>query len=449
MQKFTIYTFIMGQLFQSLNILNENGLQNQATDILIENGTIVAIGQNLSSDGHEVVNAKNWIVSLGWKDCFTVCRVPGSEHKDTLTSLVKSAHLGGYTELLLVSGGTTALDSAVKVEFIVQNFKNQDIKIHPSGTISYKQEGKEITEMYDMFLSGAKFFTDGIQHLKNPELLKRALLYTQTFDSKLMVYSEDSYMSENGMVNEGEVSAVLGMKTRPALAEEIAVIRNIYIAEYTNRAVHLSGISSAKSVEIIREAKQKGINVTADVSIANLFYTDEVLKEFDTQYKVLPVIRTAKDKEALWKALLDDRIDVIATDHAPHTLEEKQQSYLNAPSGGPLVQHAVVALFEAFHQGKISVEKIVEKMCHNPAKIFKIEKRGFIKEGYYADLVIVNAGLPWSVKKENILAKCGWSPFEGYTFKSRITHTFVNGQLVYNAFKVKDIRAGKRLLFNR
>ncbi|HAT75646.1 MAG TPA: dihydroorotase, partial [Flavobacterium sp.] len=128
---------------------------------------------------------------------------------------------------------------------------------------------------------------------------------------------------------------------------------------------------------------------------------------------------------------------------------EKKQSYLKAPSGGPLVQHAVVAMFEAYHQGKISIEKIVEKMCHNPAKLFKIEKRGFIKEGYYADLVIVNSGLPWSVKKENILAKCGWSPFEGFTFKSRITHTFVNGQLVYAAFKVKDIRAGKRLLFER
>jgi len=151
----------------------------------------------------------------------------------------------------------------------------------------------------------------------------------------------------------------------------------------------------------------------------------------------------------LWEALLDDRIDVIATDHAPHTLVEKNQSYLKAPSGGPLVQHAVVAMFEAYHQGKISIEKIVEKMCHNPAKIFKIEKRGFIKVGYYADLAIINPGMPWSVTKANILYKCGWSPFEGFTFKSRITHTIVNGKLVYASFKVKDIRAGKRLLFNR
>jgi dihydroorotase len=130
-------------------------------------------------------------------------------------------------------------------------------------------------------------------------------------------------------------------------------------------------------------------------------------------------------------------------------LEEKKQVYTKAPSGGPLVQHALVAMFEAYHQGKISVEKIVEKMCHNPSKIFQIEKRGFIKPGYYADLVIVDAGMPWSVNKDNIFYKCGWSPFEGYTFKSRVTHTFVNGDLVYQNFKVKEIPVGKRLLFNR
>jgi dihydroorotase len=189
--------------------------------------------------------------------------------------------------------------------------------------------------------------------------------------------------------------------------------------------------------------------ITAEVCIHHLWFTNDDYATKGNLIKWNPAVKTANDRNALWEALLDGRIDVIATDHAPHTLEEKQQSYLNAPSGGPLVQHAVVAMFEAFHQGKISVEKIVEKMCHNPAKIFKIENRGFIKEGYFADLVIVNAGLPWSVKKENIFAKCGWSPFEGFTFKSRITHTFVNGKLVYNAFKVKNIRAGKRLLFDR
>jgi dihydroorotase len=189
--------------------------------------------------------------------------------------------------------------------------------------------------------------------------------------------------------------------------------------------------------------------ITAEVCVHHLWFSDKDYATKGNLIKWNPAVKTEEDREALWAALLDDRIDVIATDHAPHTLEEKNQEYGKAPSGGPLVQHALVAMFEAYHRGKISIEKIIEKMAHNPAKLFKIEKRGFIKVGYFADLVIINTGLPWTVNKENILYKCGWSPFEGTTFKSRVTHTFVNGQLVYTNSKVKDVHAGARLTFDR
>lgn len=224
----------------------------------------------------------------------------------------------------------------------------------------------------------------------------------------------------------------------------------IELAKKTGARLHVFHLSTAKEMELFTnkiplEQKQ----ITAEVCVHHLWFTDADYETKGSLIKWNPAVKTQADKDALWKALLDDRIDVIATDHAPHTLEEKCNPYLTCPSGGPLVQHAVVALFEAHHQGKISVEKIVEKMCHNPAKIFKIEKRGFIREGYYADLAIVNAHLPWNVKKENILYKCGWSPFEGYNFKSRVTHTFVNGKLVYQNGKVKDLKVGQRLLFER
>ena len=189
--------------------------------------------------------------------------------------------------------------------------------------------------------------------------------------------------------------------------------------------------------------------ITAEVCIHHLWFSD---KDYDTKGNLIkwnPAVKTENDRKVLWEALLDDRIDVIATDHAPHTLEEKNQIYTKAPAGGPLVQHAVVAMFEAHREGKISIEKIVEKMVHNPAKIFKIEKRGFIKVGYYADLAIVNPNKKWTVSKDNILAKCGWSPFEGFTFNSTISHTFVNGKLVYNNFVVSENLAGERLLFER
>jgi dihydroorotase len=224
----------------------------------------------------------------------------------------------------------------------------------------------------------------------------------------------------------------------------------IALAKKTGARLHVFHLSTAKEMDLFTnkiplEEKQ----ITAEVCIHHLWFTNADYETKGNLIKWNPAIKTEADRAALWEALLDDRIDVIATDHAPHTLEEKNQSYTKAPSGGPLVQHAVVVMFEAFHQGKISIEKIVEKMAHNPAKIFKTEKRGFIKEGFYADLILVNPAMPWSVKKENILYKCGWSPLEGTTFKSRITHTFVNGQLVYQNAKVNEAKAGKRLLFNR
>jgi dihydroorotase len=222
------------------------------------------------------------------------------------------------------------------------------------------------------------------------------------------------------------------------------------LAKRTGARLHIFHISTAKELEFFsNKVPLSEKKITAEVCIHHLWFSDTDYETKGNLIKWNPAVKTSADREALWKALLDGRIDVIATDHAPHTLEEKKQNYLKAPSGGPLVQHALVALFEAYHQGKISIEKIVEKTAHNPAILFQIEKRGFVKVGYYGDLVIVNTGLPWSVKKENILYKCGWSPFEGFTFRSRITHTFVNGQLVYANLKVNDIRAGKRLAFDR
>ena len=237
---------------------------------------------------------------------------------------------------------------------------------------------------------------------------------------------------------------------RSAEACYISSSKAIELAKKTGARLHVFHLSTAKEMELFTnkiplEQKQ----ITAEVCVHHLWFSDE---DYDTKGSLIkwnPAVKTKEDREALWQALLEDKIDVIATDHAPHTLEEKINPYTTCPSGGPLVQHAVVAMFEAFHKGKISVEKIVEKMCHNPAKIFKIEKRGFIKEGYYADLAIVNPHLPWNVKKENILYHCGWSPFEGATFKSRVTHTFVNGRLVYANGRSKDIKVGKRLLFER
>ncbi len=214
--------------------------------------------------------------------------------------------------------------------------------------------------------------------------------------------------------------------------------------------MHIFHVSTAKETELFRnDIPLREKKITAEVCVHHLTFTNEDYETKGNLIKWNPAVKTQKDKDGLWAALLDDRIDVIATDHAPHTLEEKSHTYLQAPSGGPLVQHALNVMLENFKNGKISLEKIVEKMCHNPAILFQIEKRGFIKEGYKADLVLVDLNESYTVSKENILAKCGWSPFEGTEFHSKITHTFVNGFLAFQNGTISEEKHGERLLFDR
>ncbi len=314
---------------------------------------------------------------------------------------------------------------------------------------------EEVLKTNPRNVAGIKLFlgsSTGNMLVDNPEVLEKIFSSTKML---IAVHCEDeATIKANTQKYIEEYGDDIPMKFHHLIRSEEACYlsssRAIELAKKTGARLHVFHLSTAKEMELFTnkiplEQKQ----ITAEVCIHHLWFTDADYDAKGSLIKWNPAVKTQADKDALWKALLDDRIDVIATDHAPHTLEEKCNPYLTCPSGGPLVQHAVVALFEAHHQGKISVEKIVEKMCHNPAKIFKIEKRGFIREGYYADLAIVNAHLPWNVKKENILYKCGWSPFEGYNFKSRVTHTFVNGKLVYQNGKVKDLKVGQRLLFER
>src|SRR5699024_6641801 len=224
----------------------------------------------------------------------------------------------------------------------------------------------------------------------------------------------------------------------------------IELAKKTGARLHVFHVSTGAETKLFtNKIPLKDKKITAEVCVHHLWFTEKDYAEKGTKIKWNPAVKTKKDREKLWEAVLDNRIDVIATDHAPHTLEEKNKPYLEAPSGGPLVQHALVALLQMYHSGKISLEKIVEKTAHNPAILFQIKDRGFIREGYKADLVLVDLNSPWTVKKENIFYKCGWSPFEGTTFKSRITHTIVNGNIVYEKFNFTQKGNAERLVFDR
>ncbi|MBE0391788.1 dihydroorotase [Flavobacterium sp. 7E] len=442
-------------LIKNAKIVNEGVIFEG--DVLIEDDLIVEVAESISAKSSNclIIDAEGNYLMPGAIDDQVHFREPGLTYKGDIESESRAAVAGGITSFI---EQPNTIPNAVTQEILEEKYQLAADRSYANYSFMMGATNDNLAEVLKTNpknVAGVKIFlgsSTGNMLVDNEATLEKIFSSTSMLiavhceDEATIKSNTEKFIAEYG----DDVPVTAHHLIRSEEACYISSSKAVALAKKTGARLHIFHLSTAKEMDLFTnkiplEKKQ----ITAEVCIHHLWFTNDDYATKGNLIKWNPAVKTANDRKVLWEALLDDRIDVIATDHAPHTLEEKKQPYLKAPSGGPLVQHAVVAMFEAHHQGKISVEKIVEKMCHNPAKIFKIEKRGFIKEGYFADLVIVNAGLPWSVKKENIFAKCGWSPFEGFTFKSRITHTFVNGKLVYNAFKVKDIRAGKRLLFDR
>lgn len=442
-------------LIKNAKIVNEGTIFEG--DLYIEDKYIKEIAEKISpkSGDVKIVDAEGSFLIPGAIDDQVHFREPGLTHKGTIETESRAAVAGGVTSFI---DQPNTVPNAVTQELLEEKYQRAAETSY--ANYSFMMGGTndnldEVLKTNPRNVAGIKLFlgsSTGNMLVDDEAVLEKIfsntkmLIATHCEDEATIRENLEKYKEEYG----DNIPVKLHPIIRSAEACYISSSRAVELAKKTGARLHVFHISTAKETELFTnkiplEEKQ----ITAEVCIHHLWFTDADYDKKGALIKWNPAVKTEADRDALWKALLDDRIDVIATDHAPHTLEEKKNPYTSSPSGGPLVQHSVVAMFEAYHQKKISVEKIVEKMAHNPAKIFKVEKRGFIREGYYADLVIVNPGHPWNVKKENILYKCGWSPFEGVNFKSRISHTFVNGQLVYNNFKVKDIRCGERLLFNR
>lgn len=442
-------------LIKNAKIVNEGTIFEG--DVLIENEFIVEIAETISakSSSTKIINAEGNYLIPGAIDDQVHFREPGLTHKGDIASESRAAVAGGITSFIEMPNTNP---QATTIELLEDKFQIASEKSVANYSFMFGGTNDNLAEILKVnpkTVAGLKLFlgsSTGNMLVDNEEVLEKIFSSTPLL---IAVHCEDETTIKNNLAKyKEEYGDDIPMKFHHLIRSEEACYlsssKAIELAKKTGARLHVFHLSTAKEMKLFtNKIPLEEKKITAEACIHHLWFTNEDYDKKGSLIKWNPAVKTQADKDALWEALLDDRIDVIATDHAPHTLEEKKNPYTSAPSGGPLVQHAVVAMFEAFHQGKISVEKIVEKMAHNPAKIFKIEKRGFVKVGYYADLAIVNAGLPWSVKKENILYKCGWSPFEGYTFKSRITHTFVNGELVYNNFKVKDVHPGMRLEFDR
>ncbi len=442
-------------LIKNARIVNEGKIFSG--DILIENDYIKEVAPSISaksSDVH-VFDAEDNYVLPGVIDDQVHFREPGLTHKADIGSESKAAVAGGITSFIEMPNTNPQTTTIEKLE------EKFDIAAKTSwANYSFMFGGTndnldEILKVDAKNVAALKLFlgsSTGNMLVDNPQVLEK--IFSST-DLLIAVHCEDeTTIQKNLKEHIDKFGDDIPMKYHPVIRSEEACYlsssKAIELAKKTGARLHVFHLSTGKETNLFsNKIPLKDKKITAEVCIHHLWFTDEDYDKKGTLIKWNPAVKTQKDKDALWKALLDNRIDVIATDHAPHTLEEKNNVYTKAPSGGPLVQHALVAMLEAHHHGKISIEKIVEKMCHNPAILFQVEKRGYIKEGYFADLVVVDLNNPWTVKKENILYKCGWSPFEGTSFKSRITHTFVNGSLVYKNFKFYDANAAKRLTFNR
>lgn len=442
-------------LIKNAKIVNEGKIFEG--DILIENNRIEAIDSSISVKSADmiVIDAEGNYVLPGLIDDQVHFREPGLTHKANIESESKAAIAGGITSFIEMPNTkpqTTTIEKLEEKFSIAEKTSYANYSFMFGGT---NDNLDEILKVDPKSVAGLKLFlgsSTGNMLVDDPEVLEE--IFSST-DMVISVHCEDeATIRKNLEKYTDEYGDDIPMELHPIIRSEEACYlsssKAIELAKKTGARLHIFHLSTGKETSLFtNKIPLKDKKITAEVCIHHLWFSDEDYKTKGSRIKWNPAVKTAKDRDKLWEALLDDRIDVLATDHAPHTNEEKNNPYTSAPSGGPLVQHALVALLEAHHKDKISIEKIVEKACHNPAILFDVEKRGYVKEGYFADLVIVDLNSPWTVNKSNILYKCGWSPFEGNTFKSRVTHTFVNGELVYNNFKVLDVKAGQRLTFNR
>ena len=396
-------------LIKNAKIVNEG--QIFEGDILIEGEYIKEVADSISPKSADVIliDVEGSYIFPGVIDDQVHFREPGLTHKATIESESKAAVAGGITSFIEMPNTvpqTTTIDKLEEKFEIAANSSYANYSFMFGGTNTNLEE---ILKVDTKNVAGLKLFlgsSTGDMLVDNTEVLEKIFKST---DLLISVHCEDEATIKRNLNEYLETYGNdIPMECHPKIRSEEACFlsssKAIELAKKTGARLHIFHVSTAKETKLFtNKIPLKDKKITAEVCIHHLWFSDEDYKNKGTLIKWNPAVKTENDRKVLWEALLDGRIDVIATDHAPHTLEEKKQSYLKAPSGWPLVQQAVVAMFESFHRGQISVEKIVEKMCHNPAKIFKIEKRGFIKVGYYADLVIVNSGLPWSVKKENIL----------------------------------------------
>jgi dihydroorotase len=418
----------MNVIFKNAVIIDANSPHNnQAVDIIVEGGIIKNIGTNLGADGYEVVELDNLHISNGWFDSSVSLGEPGYEDRETLANGLSAAAKSGFTDVALQPTGNPIADKQADIAFLVNKSLHTATAVHPIGALTKNSEGKDIAELYDMRNSGAVAFGDYNKSLSDAALLKIALQYVQDFDGLVIAYAQDDKIKGKGVVHEGEISTKLGLKGIPTLAEELQIVRNLYLLEYTGGKLHIPTISTAKSVQLIKEAKAKGLNITCSVAVHHLIFTDEVLTDFDSRFKVAPPLRPDTERQALIEGVLDGTIDMITSDHNPIDIENKKLEFDLAKDGTIGFESAFGAL-----QNVLPLDVIIEKFIAGKA-IFGLNETS-IKESAVASFTLFNPEGEWVFTKRDILSKSKNSAFLGREMKGRAYGIYNRGKLVLNSY---------------
>ena len=439
-------------LIKNINVVDSKEIKK--LDILVKEKFIDKIDFNISEhNGCKIIDGSDKFLFPGIIDDQVHFREPGLSHKGTIFSESRAAVAGGvtsYFEMPNTNPQTTTIENLKSKFEIAANNSLANFSFMFGGTNSNLSEIKKLDFNK---IPGIKLFlgsSTGDMLVDNYNVIEDIMRFSKV---PVVVHSEDEVIIKKNLNKFLEkYGDNIPIEYHPKIRSEEACLKStlriIDLAKKCNSRLHVFHLSTKSESKLFEILPLENKNITSEVCIHHLSFNDLDYKEKGALIKWNPAVKSQLDQDALWDALNSDRIDIVATDHAPHTLKEKQNKYLNCPSGGPLVQHSLIVMYEHYLNKKITLQKIVEKMCNNPAKIFKINKRGYIREGYYADLVILDPNKKQTISSNNILYKCGWSPFEGKTFNSVITHTFVNGHLAFNNGNLDDSKLGMKINFN-
>jgi dihydroorotase len=423
-------------LISNGHLIDPAAPENTGMSVLIENGKVAAWLRpgEAAPEGCEVFDASGLLVAPGFIDMHAHLREPGQEHKETIASGCAAAVAGGFTSVCPMPNTTPVNDNAAITRYMIEQAERAGLaNLFPIGAITKSSDGGELAEMGEMKAAGAVAVSDDGRPVPNAGIMRRAMQYAKDFDLPVIDHCEDKSLSSGGVMHEGKVSLLLGLKGMPALAEDVDIVRDILLAKETGAHIHVAHVSTKNAIEAVRRAKNEGINVTCEVTPHHFTLTDRAVEGYDTNTKMAPPLRSEEHLEAVIEGIKDGTIDAIATDHAPHHADEKALEYDRAPFGITGLETAIGLTFnELVHKGVIGLERLVELCASNPAKILRLKERGTLKPGSIADITIIDPSREWTFDAAHSRSKSRNTPFNGWKFTGKAVATVIGGRFVFD-----------------